>query len=174
MLILVSGAAASGKSAYAEHLVVQSGIFPRAYVACMMVRDGEDALRVARHRELRKNKGFLTLEAPTALERAAFPENGAVLIEDAANLAANECFSTQEGFALAQERILSGVKKAMEICHLTVVVTCEIGSDGAHYEEDTARYLLLLSEINAQLAALSDEAYEVVAGIALPLKGGFR
>lgn len=172
MLILVSGAAASGKSAYAESLVVQSGIFPRAYVACMMVRDGEDALRVTRHRELRKNKGFLTLEAPTALGRAAFPQNGAALIEDAANLAANECFSTDEGFAGAKARILSGVKRAMEICALTVVVTCEIGADGVAYDGDTLRYLLLLGEINAELAALSHEAYEVVAGIALPLKGG--
>ena len=49
MLTLVIGGAASGKSAYAEHLAVQSG-GPRYYLATMQVWDAECAARVAKHR----------------------------------------------------------------------------------------------------------------------------
>lgn len=174
MLILVTGGAASGKSAYAEKRIAQSGIFPRVYVACMQVRDGEDALRVARHRLMRQNKGFATVEAPAALAKAEFPQGGAVLIEDIANLTANECFSTEEGFEGAGERILAGIQRAMEECELTVVVTCEIALDGVCYEAETARYIARLAKVNAKIAALAEEAYEVVAGIAIPLKGGIK
>lgn len=172
MLKLVTGGAASGKSAFAESLIAGSGTTPRAYVACMMVRDGEDELRVARHRALRKNKGFLTLEAPTKLDKTDFPANGAVLIEDIANLAANECFTTENGFSGAKERILAGVNRARKACALAVVVTCEIAADGFDYDEDTRRYIALLADINAEIASLSDEAYEVVCGIPVLLKGG--
>ena len=44
MLTLVIGGAASGKSAYAEHLAVQSG-GPRYYLATMQVWDAECAAR---------------------------------------------------------------------------------------------------------------------------------
>ena len=47
MLTLVIGGAASGKSAYAEHLAVQSG-GPRYYLATMQVWDAECAARVAK------------------------------------------------------------------------------------------------------------------------------
>jgi adenosylcobinamide kinase/adenosylcobinamide-phosphate guanylyltransferase len=172
MLKLVTGGAASGKSAFAESLVTQSGITPRAYVACMMVRDGEDELRVARHRALREHKGFFTLEAPTALESVAFPKNGAVLIEDIANLAANECFSTEAGFSGAKERVLAGILKAKETCALTVAVTCEIGADGIAYDALTRRYIALLADLNAAIAMFADEAYEVICGLPILLEGG--
>ncbi|HWQ59443.1 MAG TPA: bifunctional adenosylcobinamide kinase/adenosylcobinamide-phosphate guanylyltransferase [Clostridia bacterium] len=172
MLILVTGGAASGKSAFAESLVGKRGVGPRVYVACMLVRDGEDALRVARHRALRKSKGFATLEAPTALYGVDFPQNGAALIEDIANLAANECFSTDSGFDGAAERILAGIEKAVGACALTVAVTCEVACDGVIYDEWTARYIALLAAVNAALARKADEAYEVVCGIPIPLKGG--
>lgn len=172
MLKLVTGGASSGKSAFAENLVTTSGINPRAYVACMMVRDGEDELRVARHRALRVSKGFLTIEAPTELRSVAFPQSGVVLIEDIANLAANECFSTKQGWNGAKERILSGVVRAKETCALTVAVTCEIAADGIGYDALTQRYIALLAEVNAAIAALADEAYEVVCGLPIVLKGG--
>ena len=59
MLTLVIGGAASGKSAYAEHLAVQSG-GPRYYLATMQVWDAECAARVAKHRAMRAQKQFAT------------------------------------------------------------------------------------------------------------------
>ena len=51
MLTLVIGGSASGKSAFAERLAVQSGL-PRFYVATMRVWDAESERRVARHRAI--------------------------------------------------------------------------------------------------------------------------
>ena len=58
---LVIGAAASGKSAYAESLCLgHDG--PRVYLATMELFGEEGARRIARHRALREGKGFSTLE----------------------------------------------------------------------------------------------------------------
>ena len=53
MLTLVIGGAASGKSAYAEWLCLQSPL-PRTYLATMQIWDAECAARVAKHRAMRR------------------------------------------------------------------------------------------------------------------------
>ncbi len=60
-IILVTGGARGGKSAYAESL---AGSFPgpRAYIATAPVFDEEMAKRVARHQQQRKNDGWDTIE----------------------------------------------------------------------------------------------------------------
>ena len=52
MLTLVIGGAASGKSEYAESLVLRSTL-PRYYLATMQVWDAECAARVEKHRRMR-------------------------------------------------------------------------------------------------------------------------
>ena len=52
MLTLVLGGAASGKSEYAESLVLKTAL-PRYYLATMQVWDAECAARVAKHRKMR-------------------------------------------------------------------------------------------------------------------------
>lgn len=48
MLILVSGGSGSGKSAFAEDLIVSSGLETKIYVATMQVWDAEGQARVDR------------------------------------------------------------------------------------------------------------------------------
>ena len=81
MLTLVVGGSASGKSAFAERLAVQSGL-PRFYVATMRVWDAESEKRVARHRAMRREKRFETLECPLHLEKLDMPARGTALLED--------------------------------------------------------------------------------------------
>ena len=66
MLTLVVGGAASGKSEYAERLVLQTAL-PRYYLATMQVWDAECAARVEKHRRMRAEKQFETLECPLHL-----------------------------------------------------------------------------------------------------------
>ncbi|MBQ9041751.1 MAG: bifunctional adenosylcobinamide kinase/adenosylcobinamide-phosphate guanylyltransferase [Eggerthellaceae bacterium] len=61
MIALVTGGAASGKSAYAESLA-KALPGPHAYVATMRHGDAETEARIARHREMRAGKGFVTVE----------------------------------------------------------------------------------------------------------------
>ena len=88
------GGAASGKSRYAEDLLCAlSGEGPRIYLATMEAMDEESRARVRRHRALRQNKGFSTLECPRDLGGLTIPVGSSVLLEDLGNLWANELFS---------------------------------------------------------------------------------
>ena len=60
-VILVTGGARGGKSAYAESLS-RSFSGPRAYIATAPVFDDEMAKRVTRHQQQRKNDGWDTIE----------------------------------------------------------------------------------------------------------------
>ena len=164
MLILVSGGAASGKSEYAEKLAVETAAEPLIYAATMEVWSEEDRLRVARHRALRRGKGFQTVEAPRRLFEAAVPEGGTALLECLSNLCANECFGP-EGFPGAKERILRGIDHLLERCAHVVIVTNELFSDGMSYPPETEAYLSLLADLNRDLAARADRVYEVCCGI---------
>ena len=92
MLTLVLGGAASGKSEYAEALVLRSAL-PRYYLATMQVWDAECAARVEKHRKMRAAKQFETLECPLHLETVHLPRRGTALLEDLGNLTANELHS---------------------------------------------------------------------------------
>lgn len=91
MLTLVLGGAASGKSGYAESLVLKTAL-PRYYIATMQVWDAECAARVEKHRKMRAAKQFETVECPLHLENIHLPARGTVLLEDLGNLTANELY----------------------------------------------------------------------------------
>ena len=89
MLTLVLGGAASGKSEYAESLVLKTAL-PRYYLATMQVWDAECAARVEKHRQMRAKKQFETVECPLHLDAVRLPARGTALLEDLGNLTANE------------------------------------------------------------------------------------
>ena len=91
MLTLVIGGAASGKSEYAESLVLRSTL-PRYYLATMQVWDAECAARVEKHRRMRAAKQFETVECPLHLDAVHLPARGTALLEDLGNLTANELY----------------------------------------------------------------------------------
>ena len=73
MFTLVIGGAASGKSEYAEELILASPLRPRIYIATMEPFGAEGQARIARHRELRRGKGFQTVERYTVIEGMNLP-----------------------------------------------------------------------------------------------------
>ena len=168
MLILVTGGSASGKSAYAESLLLSRS--PRVYLACMQPYGAEGKTRIERHRAMRKDKGFTTVERYTDLASFTLPAAKGVLLEDAGNLAANEMFLSNPPCDPVPA-VLTGVDALLAQCERLVVVTDEIGSDGIEYDAATTAYVLALGRINRALAARADAVIEVVAGIPIPLKG---
>ena len=172
MFILVTGGAASGKSAYAEGLLA-SWRGPKYYIATMQVGDGESAQRVARHRAARAGKGFCTLERPLDLMGLRLPQpGGGVLLECLSNLAANERFSPDGAGQGARGAILAGFDALLPQAGLVVAVTNEVFSDGVAYDPATLDYLDLLGGLNATLAARADRVVEVVCGLPILHKGG--
>lgn len=169
-MILVSGGSASGKSKYAEDLVVRSPAGPRIYVATMRVWDGESQARVERHRAMRAGKGFRTEERPVRLADMPVPAESVVLLEDLSNLTANEWFGGEDRSG-AFDRVLSGVRKLKGEAACTVVVTNELFSDGIAYDPETADYLDCLARLNRAIAAEAHQVWEVVCGIPVCWKG---
>lgn len=164
MLTLVTGGSASGKSEYAEGLITRGENPLRVYIATMRVFDEEGERRVRRHRAMRAEKGFSTLECPDDLSSADIPRGSAVLLECMSNLAANECFGPL-GFEGARERILAGVDKLCAAADEVVIVTNEVFSDGVEYAAETARYIAVLGDINREISARASRVVEVVCGI---------
>ncbi|MDO5399570.1 MAG: bifunctional adenosylcobinamide kinase/adenosylcobinamide-phosphate guanylyltransferase [Eubacteriales bacterium] len=166
MLTLVIGGSASGKSEYAESLILASPARPRYYLATMEVYDGESRARVARHRAMRAEKEFETIECPVNLSALTLPRPGAVLLEDLGNLAANELYSPRGAGAGALDAILQGVDRLLEQCSDLVVVSNELFTGGSSYAGDTEAYLRLMADAHLALAKKADRVCEVVCGIA--------
>ena len=171
MLTLVVGGAASGKSAYAERLVLQTAL-PRYYLATMQVWDAECAARVEKHRRMRAEKQFETLECPLHLGTVRLPARGTALLEDLGNLTANELYDPAGAGEAAASAILDGREKLAAQCEHLVVVSNEVFSGGANYAGDTDRYLKALAQVNNALAARADAVVRVVCGIPVYHKGG--
>ena len=173
---LVIGAAASGKSAYAESLCLgHDG--PRVYLATMEPFGEDGARRIARHRALREGKGFSTLECSRDVGAAApgLPRGCTLLLEDVGNLVANELFaegglSPRDPDAAARE-VLGGIERLAQAAAYTVVVTVDVFADGMRYDEGTEAWRRALARVNAGVAALADHAVEVVCGIPVWMKG---
>lgn len=165
MMILVTGGSGSGKSAFAEDQVVAFGEAERIYIATMFPFDEESRKRVQRHQNMRKGKGFETIECYTGLERVRVPEGSTVLLECMSNLVANEMFQEDGAHERTVQEIQKGVKSLREQVGNLVIVTNEIFSEAVSYEGETGTYQEYLGKINQELALLADEVVEVVYGI---------
>lgn len=170
MTTLVIGGAASGKSEYAESLVLQYPL-PRYYIATMQAADSESVRRIERHRRMRARKQFITIERDTNLSSAVLPQRGAALLECISNLAANELYSPHGAQERALDAILTGVASLERQCNQLIIVSNEVFSGGSQYAGDTDTYLHLLADVNRALAARADCVCEVSCGIPQYYKG---
>lgn len=182
MMYLITGGSGSGKSEYAERAAVrmQSRFGGELYyVATMKPYDDECLARIARHRDMRKDKGFSTLECPVCLEEVKVSGKDVLLLEDLSNLLANERYTLEgrikgNGGAMLEQAEEAIVKPILDLSRLSgcvVVVTNEVFSDVAAYEEETESYCRLLGFLNTSLAAEADGVAEVVCSIPVCQKG---
>ena len=178
MIITVIGGSASGKSKIAEDLICSlSGSQKKYYIATMKVGEDEENIeRVKKHRFLRKDKGFETIEAPVGIDKALDvigSEKGKnVLIECMSNLVANEMFF--DSMVVSKEETVKKVVDQISVLSKNadnvVIVTNNIFEDGREYDKYTTDYLEALSLINQKIIEMSDEAYEAVVGIPVRIK----
>ena len=174
MLILVTGGSGSGKSEFAENLVMHLHKKPYLYIATMYPFDEECHARIARHRRMRAKKEFRTLECYTGLKGVRTGWYGTMLLECMSNLTANEMYQEDGAGEHTVREILEGVEHIMDSCAHLIIVSNEIFSDGIEYDEETKRYQRYLGEIIRRLAKRANLAVEVVHGIPVVHKGSLR
>ena len=136
----------------------------------MMPFSREDEERIERHRLMRAEKGFHTLERYTNLAELTIEEPGCVLLECLGNLTANELFSESGAGPDTLSAVLQGVYALERQCHDLVVVTNNVFGDGWACTDGTLEYIMTLAEINNTLAARFERVIEVVCGIPVVIK----
>lgn len=169
MIVLITGGSKCGKSALAENLF-RNFQGEKFYIATMIPYGDEAEQAIERHRRIRKDKNFHTIEKYTDIHDIDIPENSGVLLECMGNLCANEMFSSERIYNPV-EKIVSGIKNLSEKCSLLVIVSNNVGCDGLKYGFETADYIKYLGQINTDIADIADIVIECVYGIPIVLKG---
>ncbi|MDH4101430.1 MAG: bifunctional adenosylcobinamide kinase/adenosylcobinamide-phosphate guanylyltransferase [Nitrospirota bacterium] len=172
-IIFVLGGASSGKTAFAQSLCEKSA--ERCiYVATAQSLDEEMAAKIERHRQLRGER-WRTIEAPTALSAALHglrSENGAAVLVDCvtlwiSNLLGFENKTDTEVFDMSEEFIAS----ARSLSVPAVIVSNETGLGIVPDNALARRFRDVSGRVNQMIASASDDAYSVVAGMPMKLKG---
>lgn len=169
MLTLVIGENSSGKSRWAEHYAAGHCAGRLVYIATMIPADSEGEERVARHRRQRRDLDFITLELPIHLSPAEIEPADTVLIEDMANLLANQMFeASPKGDA---QTVLDEVKALCNKCAQVVAVTIGGLRPLPQYDGETHTYIAALNRLNGALVQLADLVVEMAAGEPMVRKG---
>ena len=202
MLHMVYGGSASGKSSYAESFAMSlQGEGRLLYIATMYPYkwntteiDPETMQRIERHRAMRADKGFDTVECYRHVEHIVAKRQDVLLLECMSNLLANEMYLEQDSDDGGLAETMSEVEKAGVGMSVTlspvskkivqalvdlstrvqdvVIVTNDVFSDGGNltYDESTREYVKNLAEINCALARVAETVTEVVCGIPVIVK----
>ena len=159
MLTLIFGENNSGKSDFAEKYVMAQGI-DRIYLATMLCADQDARNRIRRHKELRKDRGFLTVEYPLFQPELIEDMKGNLLLEDLANLVANERFEKDGGGREAVEKTLTLL---IEKCDNVTVVsnTFERYRSEEELSGETLSYMEEISYWNRRLLERAETVVEV-------------
>lgn len=172
MLILVTGTPGSGKSKVAEKLACRAGTGKRLYIATMEPVDEESIVRISRHREMRMDKGFDTLEYYGVFSDFTPPKGyDTALLECVTNLLANEMFSPGGAGESWRESILGGITRLQRAVETTVVVTNTFSAAHKEYDAATIQYISNMYEINRELAYRADAVADVRHGEPVWIKG---
>lgn len=166
-LTMVLGGAASGKSAFAESLVVQTGR-SRVYLATAQAFDDEMQAKVERHREMR-GSGWLTVEAPLD-PGAALRDTDAsqIVLLDCATMWLSNQMLAESDLTHAQNALLA----ALSDCPAPVVIVSnEVGLSVVPENALARRFREAQGRLNQALAAQAGLVVNVIAGLPQVLKG---
>lgn len=166
-LTLVLGGIASGKSAFAEGLVRQSGK-PMIYLATAQAFDDEMTQKIARHRKAR-GPGWHTIEEPLAVaQRLRDIAPGHCVLLDCATLwLSNHLLSDSDLEAETHALLTALADCASDL----VVVSNEVGLAGVPDNALARRFANAQGRLNQAIAARAARVILVTAGLPVTLKG---
>lgn len=166
-LTLVLGGAASGKTAWAERLVLGAGQSP-VYLATAQAWDAEMQAKITRHRDIR-GPLWHTVEAPLDLAPALreVRADQAVLLDCATLWLSNHLLAEHD-----LDAEMGVLLQALGDCAAPVVVVSnEVGAGIVPDNALARRFRQAQGELNQRLAIQSALVVAVMAGLPLVLKG---
>lgn len=166
-MTLVLGAAASGKSAFAEGLATGSGR-PCLYLATAQAQDAEMRAKLEAHKA-RRNARWRTVEEPYDVGRALAAISGdhAVLLDCATMWLSNHLLADHD-----LDEAMAGLMAGLALCAgPVVVVSNEVGASVVPDNPLARRFREAQGRLNQKLAARAGLVVQVIAGLPLVLKG---
>lgn len=178
-LILVTGGCRSGKSDFAENMLMKMGL-PVVYLATAEVTDEEFARRVEAHRRRRPSR-WKTVEEPLEIAKIISREarpGYAVLLDSISTWIGNlvwEQGRRKESWASEDERAAQQKVEELENACLgargtVVLVTEEVGMGVVPAYRQGRVFRDLNGFANRKLAAVADEVYLIVSGLPVKIK----
>jgi adenosylcobinamide kinase/adenosylcobinamide-phosphate guanylyltransferase len=167
--VLVLGGARSGKTAFAERLAIRNGSKP-AYLATSEALDEEMRDRVASHKASRAGD-FATIEEPLALSDALLRASVAhdVILVDCLTLWITNLLMANEDVAKAVTEL--GATLVQLKTAKVILVSNEVGLGIVPDNAMARTFRDLAGSAHQRLAEICDDAYFVVAGLPITLKG---
>lgn len=177
-IVLVTGGARSGKSAYALK-TAHSLPGPRAFVATCPVIDAEMEQRVRKHRQARCRAGWHTIEETTDLARVLRnAREYRVLLVDCLTLWINNLMheAAQSGQEVDEEAIAERTRQLIDACAeragTVLFVANEVGMGIVPENAAARRYRDLAGRCSQIMAEGADVVTLVVCGIPVTLRQG--
>ena len=166
--VFVLGGARSGKSAFAERLVVETGL-SRHYVATGRAWDDEMRARIAHHREARGD-GWTTHEEPLDLASRlkALDNGGNAILVDCLTLWVTNLMLEERDVAAA------GVELADSLASMkagVVLVSNEVGLGIVPENRMAREFRDHAGRLHQRIASIAREVYFIAAGLPLKMKG---
>ena len=166
-LTLVLGGAASGKSAFAENLLLQSDLAP-VYIATGRVTDAEMGAKIKLH-QIRRGPEWRLLEEPGSLSAplADLGEKDGALLDCATMWLSNRLMA-QLPLDASAEAVVD------ELSHATapvIVVSNEVGQGIVPENKLARQFREAQGRLNIAAAKHADLVVQVVAGLPNVLKG---
>ncbi|MEM1364067.1 MAG: bifunctional adenosylcobinamide kinase/adenosylcobinamide-phosphate guanylyltransferase, partial [Pseudomonadota bacterium] len=163
---------ASGKSAYAETMVMLSGR-PRIYVATAKSFDTEMEKKIERHQELR-GQGWRTIEEPLEIGRtlAGISGDNAVLIDCATMWLSNYLLREPDLTKIDLSEAEAGLMAGFALCAAPIVIVSnEVGHSVVPENALARKFQSEQGNLNQKLATKADLVVNVIAGLPQVLKG---
>ncbi|MCO5149663.1 MULTISPECIES: bifunctional adenosylcobinamide kinase/adenosylcobinamide-phosphate guanylyltransferase [unclassified Shinella] len=166
--VLVLGGARSGKSAFAERLVAETGL-SRHYIATGRAFDDEMRERIARHREDRGD-GWQTHEEPLALAAriADVARADRAVLVDCLTLWVTNLMLEERDIAAECSGLLEALRQAPG---RIVLVSNEVGLGIVPENRMAREFRDHAGRLHQKVAALVPEVYFIAAGLPLKMKG---
>jgi adenosylcobinamide kinase/adenosylcobinamide-phosphate guanylyltransferase len=179
-LILATGGSRSGKSSWAQRRA-EAICGPRLYIATCPVIDAEMNERIRKHREVRKGKGWETIEETIDIAGVIRRHGeGKTVLVDCLTLWINNLMYERQmrGEQMAENDIVEYCQNLIAACRqitgTVILVSNEVGMGIVPDNETARRFRDIAGRCNQEIAQAADAVTLLVSGIPLPVKGELK